>query len=295
MLRPSGHQGLPSREPRPSSGTSRRQPGKAKQLVSAALDRLEQGLQAGRSEELQEYLRALGRFHRYSFHNCLLIASQFPTASRVAGFRTWKKFGRWVRKGETGIAIVVPVKVRKKDAEHEDDETIVRFRAGYVFDVTQTEGEALPAPPEAQGDPGRHLPALEAFAEEHSISIEHLSEMPPGTDGLSSGGRIRLRAGLRRAQEFHVLAHELAHELLHQTESGDRPAKVVRETEAEAVAFAVCEAAGVPVGTASSDYISLYDGTAETLRASLQRIQKAASTLIGFVLDQEEQETVLPS
>jgi len=34
----------------------------------------------GRSEALTSYLKAIGRFHRYSLHNVLLIASQKPEA-----------------------------------------------------------------------------------------------------------------------------------------------------------------------------------------------------------------------
>lgn len=288
MTRASAHQGLPSREPRSPSSRGGRQPGKAQRLVAAALDRLEETLRAGSSRELREYLRALGRFHSYSLHNCLLIASQFPTATRVAGFRTWKKLGRWVRKGEKGIAIVVPVTVRKRDARDDEDETIVRFRTGYVFDVSQTDGEPLPEPPAAAGDPGPHTAALQEFAGERGIAIEIAEDLPPRTDGLSTGGAIRLRSGLAPAQEFHVLAHELAHELIHQVDQDDRPPKVVRETEAEAVAFAVCEAVGVEAGTASSDYISLYHGTPETLRRSLERIQRVATTILEFVLGTDD-------
>lgn len=288
MTRASAHQGLPSGEPRFPSSRGGRRPGKAQRLVAAALDRLEEGLRAGSSRELQEYLRALGRFHRYSLHNCLLIASQFPTATRVAGFRTWRKLGRWVRKGEKGIAIVVPVTIRKRDAREDEDETIVRFRTGHVFDVSQTDGEPLPEPPVAAGDPGPHTAALEKFAAEQGIIIEHAASLPPGTDGLSTGGTIRLRSGLTPAQELHVLAHEIAHELLHQVDKQNRPEKVVRETEAEAVAFAVCEGVGIECGTASSDYISLYDGTPETLRASLERIRRIASVLLGHLVPDED-------
>lgn len=54
------------------------------------------------------------------------------------------------------------------------------------------------------------------------------------------------------------------------------------------VAFAVCEGVGVECGTASSDYISRYDGTPETLRASLERIQRVASVLLGYLIRDED-------
>ncbi len=104
--------------------------------------------------------------------------------------------------------------------------------------------------------------------------------MPHDALGVSRGGRISIRPDLEPAVAFSVLAHELAHELLHRGE--DRPAsKTVRETEAEAVAFVVCQAIGLETGTAASDYIQLFDGKAETLAASLDRIQKTAAEIIA--------------
>jgi hypothetical protein len=108
-----------------------------------------------------------------------------------------------------------------------------------------------------------------------------------GADGVSRGGRISIRPGLAPAQEFSVIVHELAHELLHRGE--DRPqSKTVRETEAEAVAFVVCQAIGLETGTAASDYIQLYDGKTDTLAASLNRIQYIASEIIMSITFNEE-------
>lgn len=56
------------------------------------------------------------------------------------------------------------------------------------------------------------------------------------------------------------------------------------ETEAEAVAFVVCQAIGLETGTAGSDYIQLFDGKAETLATSLDRIQRTAAEIIAATL-----------
>jgi hypothetical protein len=58
------------------------------QLVESAVDRLIEALEAGQSDALRTFLAAAARFHRYSFGNVLLIASQCPDATRVAGFHT---------------------------------------------------------------------------------------------------------------------------------------------------------------------------------------------------------------
>ncbi|HEU0047450.1 MAG TPA: hypothetical protein VFQ43_07585 [Nitrososphaera sp.] len=41
------------------------------------------------------YLAAMGRFHRYSLGNVLMIASQRPTATHIAGYHTWRNLGLW--------------------------------------------------------------------------------------------------------------------------------------------------------------------------------------------------------
>src|ERR1700756_618306 len=88
-----------------------------KEITDRAAEQLVAALQAGHSDALTVYLKAIGRFHRYSLHNVLLIASQKPNASYVAGFRTWNGLGRFVRKGEKGILILAPIVRRKGENE----------------------------------------------------------------------------------------------------------------------------------------------------------------------------------
>jgi antirestriction protein ArdC len=260
----------------------------AREAVSHAVDELVAQLEAGRSVGLTAYLAAVGRFHRYSFGNILLIMSQRPDATRVAGFHTWKSMGRSVKKGERGIVIIAPMVLKpKEDAKESPDQKpdkVVRFRAAYVFDLAQTEGEALPSLDRTGGDPGPYLATLEAAIRADGIVLETVESLG-GADGVSMGGSIRVVAGLTPAERFSGLAHEWAHEILHQADRESRPSRTVRETEAEAVAFVVCHAFGLETGTAAADYIQLYDGNRETLTASLARIQQAASKIIGAVSD----------
>ena len=60
------------------------------------------------SDRFAAWLRARAAFHEYSFNNVLLIASQRPDASQVAGYRAWQKLSRQVRKGEKAIRILAP-------------------------------------------------------------------------------------------------------------------------------------------------------------------------------------------
>lgn len=267
----------------------------ARKLADQALAQLAEALKNGRSEDLTRYLATMARFHQYSFGNVMLILLQKPDATRVAGFATWKRLGRYVRKGEKGIVIIAPMKIRPKDdrfdaqAEAERRGPILRFRGVYVFDVSQTEGQPLPQPARVDGDPHHNLARLKEHVASQGIALDY-DAVPLGADGVSRGGRISIRPGLSPANEFAVIVHELAHERLHRGDQ--RPAsKTVRETEAEAVAFVVSQAIGLRTGTAASDYIQLYDGTTETLAASLDRIQRTAAEIIAALHAAHDEQT----
>ena len=254
-------------------------------LIGTAVTGLAESLAAGQSAQLRAYLAAMARFHRYSLGNVLLIHMQCAQASHVAGYNAWRKLGRQVRRGARGIRILAPVVYRA--AERDDSaERVVAFKTACVFDVSQTDGRPLPAPAEVQGDPGRYLERLKRWAAASGVNIEYVRTLG-GAEGASCGGRILLRAGLSAAAECAVLAHELAHEALHKGRGSALPSRTVRETEAEAVAFVVCQAIGLETGTAMSDYIQIYDGNRATLLASLERIQRTAARILRGVLADE--------
>src|SRR5580693_6623360 len=93
-----------------------------KKVTNQAIEQLVAALKQGRSVTLTQYLAAIGRFHRYSLRNVMLIASQNPTATHVAGFHAWHKLGRFVKKGEKGILILAPI-IRRKNESAEQNET----------------------------------------------------------------------------------------------------------------------------------------------------------------------------
>jgi hypothetical protein len=255
----------------------------AKKIADQALNQLNEALKQGRSAELTHYLATMAKFHRYSFGNVLMIVCQKPDATHVAGFNTWKQMGRYVKQGEKGIVILAPMSLRVKDEEPKEGEQPKKkllFRGVFVFDISQTEGQPLPEPAKVSGDPSAHTARLKALIAERGITLDN-EDVPRGAEGVSRGGRISIRPDLEPAQEFSVMVHELAHELLHRGEDRKTLSKTVRETEAEAVAFVVSQAIGLNVGTSSSDYISLYDGKAETLAQSLDRIQHTAAAIIA--------------
>ena len=261
----------------------------ALKISDDAIEQLTSALEQGHSEKLTAYIRTLSRFHRYSFGNVMLITFQRPNATHVAGYATWKKLGRHVKKGEHGLAILAPIVCRPKldenslhptASDEEQRPTPLRgFKVVSVFDVSQTDGKPLPQFARVQGSPGEYLDRLSAIVQSHGIKIEH-AEISSGAQGLSLGGTITIRPDLEPADEFSVLVHEFAHELLHKGERRMKTTKLVRETEAEAVAFVVSHAIGLESSSHSSDYIQLYQGDKDTLAESLDYIQRTATKII---------------
>jgi hypothetical protein len=223
------------------------------QRTKEAVDFLVAALESGHSVVLTQYLAAMAKFRNYSFGNIMLIARQKPDASKVAGFRTWNSLGRFVRRAEKGIFILAPMvgKARKNNASEEQPEDakqnqsrLYGFRAVYVFDITQTEGKDLPTLTEVHGDVSGYRERLVKFVETQGIALSYSDKIAPAK-GLSQGGKITLLSGMQAAEEFSTLAHEIAHEMLHRGDRRTLAPKQVRETEAEAVAFVVCQALGL--------------------------------------------------
>lgn len=255
----------------------------AKDISDKALAELKDSLAKGQSGQMKAFLAFAAKLHKYSWGNILMIFSQRPDATYVAGFKAWLSMGRHVKKGEKGIVILAPMTFKKDSADTSDGEesTSVRFRATHVFDVSQTEGDEIPQPNSVSGEPAEKLVALETVIANHGIALRE--DYLPQALAVSLKGEIVITPGLEPAERFAVLAHEFGHELLHGEESRKNDSKKVKETEAEAIAYVVSTAFGLDTTTRSSDYISLYHGDGETLSSSLGRIQKTASHIIQEV------------
>src|SRR5882724_6039707 len=222
-----------------------------------------------------------------------------PEAGRtnVAGIRTWNSLGRFVKRGEKGILILAPMVGYRRSRQNEiatdintdnaaderkQEQQLVGFRAVYVFDISQTEGKELPTLTEVQGDVSGYRERLFEFVESQGVELSYSERIAPAK-GLSHGGKITLLSGMQPAEEFSTLVHEIAHEILHRGARRTMTTKQVRETEAEAVAFVVCQSVGLQNGTSSQDYIQLWHGDANLLRESLEAVQQTAAVILGGI------------
>ena len=241
------------------------------------------------SRQWERWLRFRARFHRYSFHNQLLILRQFPEASQVAGYRAWQELGRQVRRGERGMAIIAPVALKRPEAVEAErlrdlELPLLTYRIARVFDVSQTEGQELPAP---EGEmpaeaPPETLERLLALVPSLGFTVE-FTELRSGRRGDCSHAlrRIRVDRRLSPGAKVKTLGHELAHAILHGPEfTGGRE---LAELEAESVAYVVCQQLGLDSSAYSFGYVASWAGSgtvaARQISQSGQRILRAAAEI----------------
>lgn len=242
-----------------------------------------------KSEMFLKWLNAMATFSTYSFNNQILIAVQRPSARRVAGFQTWKKLGRHVKKGAKGIAILAPCVYRKKvDSDDSDSTTVKRlagFRTCWIFAQEDTDGDPLPTLVTGATTGGEDLlPRLEAAAAKLNVVLEYAEISDPHIEGYSTGGKIVVRLSLPTATKCGVVVHELVHEDLHQGEhrvDAKAKSRSQRELEAEATAYVVLRHFGIE--HVASNYLATYSVDGEQLRQSLETISGAAKRLIAAI------------
>ena len=218
-----------------------------KDRLKEITDGLEQGIKdLFSSEKYADYLRTMSNFHNYSLNNILLIHSQKPNATRVAGFSRWKdKFNRYVKKGEKGIKIIAPVIYKKRVEEvkrdpdtnlpllDKDGKVIIEekevqsasFKIVSVYDISQTDGEPLPQLASSlKGDVRHYDEFVEALKRSSPVPVE-FEKMQESMDGYFSNSeqRIAIREGMSEVQTVSALVHEIAHSILHnQSDKGEK-------------------------------------------------------------------------
>ena len=256
----------------------------------------------------QQYLNFCAKLPRYSVNNQILIMMQKPDATMCQSFTNWKEVNRHVRKGEKGIRILAPAPYKmQKEQEKMDasgktvldkdgepvketvEVTINAFKPVSTFDVSQTEGEPIPSPgvDELTGSVEGYETLLAAIKEvvPVPISFEQIDSGAKGFYHLEEN-RIVVQEGMSEAQTVKTLLHEASHQALHSKEAmdsaGEKKSKNQKETEAESVAYVVCQHYGIDTSDYSFPYVATWSADKEVpeLKASLDTIRRTASELI---------------
>jgi antirestriction protein ArdC len=242
------------------------------------------------SETFVAWLRARATFHEYSFGNVCLIVSQRPDATQVAGYKAWQKLGRQVRRGERGIRILAPCRVKATDDAGDKCYRVVGFRGVSVFDIAQTDGDRLPeleyAPLEGDS-PIALVELLEKVAANARLRIEYRAPEVAGAHGYlrRSESLIVIDPEQSPAMQAKVLAHELGHyfdPVLSETPDLYGAHRADCEAVAESVAYVIAARFGLDAGPSAVGYVSAWtDGNADRVRVLAERIDAAAAAILG--------------
>lgn len=282
-------------------------------LVKQADEKIEKVFSS--PNDLKEYLSFMAKFHNYSYKNSILIEEQFRGAVAVGSFAFWKEKGYSVNKGEKGIKILVPtklgdrfiaedgtIKLISKASEKEklliksgDLETLegaIKFKQGYVFDVSQTNIPASELPkifPNKwlEGDVKNYkafYKSLENVASKIGVKIiEPKSELGL-VKGVSytSTREVALNPRNSELQNVKTLIHELAHAKLHTVETRDNYTKAEKEFQAEMVALSVSSYFGINTEEYSLRYLSEWTKNA-TFKDKEKLLKEVSTTVKEYV------------
>lgn len=236
------------------------------------------------SETFRAALKFRQKFHQYSFSNVYLIYAQCPTATCVAGYRTWQRLGRQVKKGESSIAILAPV-IRKVEEKGEEVKKVVAFQTASIFDIAQTEGKDLPELPTPQllvletDTIHQTIKSLECYAHSQDITVIKTAFNSTALGSFHYRSKtIRLRDDLPPLQELKTTVHELAHALMHKKD--DNKPRYVKELEAESVAFLTCDALGLDTSSYSFAYLSTWADDPDEILPAAERACKVADEIL---------------
>lgn len=248
------------------------------------------------SEAWTQFVTFAQQFHRYSLNNVLLILAACPTATHVAGYRTWQKLGRQVRKGERGIRIFGgrDVTVTVEDANgDEKEERRTRFFPVSVFDLSQTEAIDPDAPEPAElaqrltgDDPAGILDAVTDYltGKGWTVDREPIAGQTNGFTTIDGTKRVVIDSTLAPAQAAKTGLHEAAHVLMHADEK-DATAQYaahrgIKETEAESVAYIVAGILGLDTSAYSIGYVAGWsESDVDLIKSTAAAVLRTAHTL----------------
>lgn len=263
---------------------------KTKELFNRIVEGVKNIVEKG---EYEKFLKFSKNFHNYSFNNILLIFSQMPEATQVAGFAKWKSMGRNLKKGAKGIQIIYPIKRTyikttmtgqdslldaEKNNQGEKIEYLT-YRYTYVYDVSQTYGKPLPLQSNKLNSNNKieFLEFLKTFSK-FPILEENI-------DGTALGywskkkQQIVLKNNLSIDDKTSVLLHELTHALYDDFDYKEN--RDLSESFVESVAFIVADYFDLDTSMCSFEYITSWtNGDVKVLLELEDKIQKCANSFI---------------
>ena len=249
--------------------------------------------------EYEKFLKFQKSFRGYSFNNLILIFSQFPDATRVAGKSKWLKLKRELVPGAKKIFIIAPIprqysKKVKKVENGEEIETIETYqynyyRYVYVYDISQTTGEELPL--ESHNINGNEMSNFYQKLKSFSQFPVYEKDLEGSLEGYYNPTKkeIVLKKSLSIDDKTAVLLHELAHGLYDDFDY--KTDRNLSEVFVESIAYIVANHFGLDTSLCSFNYITKWaKGEPKIVLDLGSKIQKYANQFIKNIEKFEMQE-----
>lgn len=273
--------------------------------IKDAVENLVSALNNGKSERYIEYLKFCSKFYNYSQNNQILIYTQMPTATRVAGFKSWESLGFKINKGSKALKILAPQQYKYIEVDGERiyfnqmtkeqkankalHRTGISYKPVPVFDISQctnmNDKDVVTSFFYNLGDTHKdqYINLSNLVSERLNINIIE-TEKTHGAEGVSMGGTILIKKGLDYNNKLLTLLHEVAHEMLDKGADSDREdtTKEIRELRAESISYIVGQYLGLE-NPFSSDYLLMYKADAKSLKEHLDKIQKTSKVIIELL------------
>ncbi len=271
---------------------------KTKELFNKLIDGVTNIIKSG---EFKKFLKFSKNFHNYSFNNMVLIFSQMPEATQVAGFKKWESMGRRLKKGAKGIQIIYPIK-RKQTLKLQNQESIIEneeqkeektveymsYAYTYVYDISQTFGQKMPLEDSRinSNNMVEFLNFLKSFSPYPVIE----DNLYGGTQGYWSPKHkyIVLKKELSIDDKVSVLLHELTHALY--DDFNYKEDRNLSETFVESVAFITADYFNLDTSKCSFNYITGWaNGDVKVILELGDKIQKTANQFIKQIEEYQKQ------
>lgn len=257
-------------------------------FVRRAVEELTTQIESGSTHTFQAFLKAMARFHRYSATNILLIHAQMPEATQVAGYGSWRRMGRYVRRGEKSIRIVAPIMVDQSDqtatleepsiGDHEPDQ-VAAFKHAYLFDISQTEGMFLPSTRRTGARLCVCLAKLRSFVKNSGVKITSGEQRWPFREG-ATGRSILMNCESSDAEEWVELVRQFARVQLNRLKDIPKQ-RTVLETEVSSVALVVCNALELDAKLVTGSRVRF--GGKRKMTASVRRIHQVSNHILSGI------------
>jgi Zn-dependent peptidase ImmA (M78 family) len=274
------------------------------ELIKQADEQLVEYLKSGK---YKEFLKSMSNLYNYSLRNQMLIFSQQKNASLVKGLSAWNSLGRTVLPGQKGIKIIMPI-IKNLEDENEKSENVqeqisrvVGYKAGHVFDYSQTQGKELEILNFNSGIIDKHyqiiIDALKSTVPNYLVQF--VPYISGGADGVCAYKVkiISVKDNMSKEKMLTTLIHEIAHAL---AESVDRTnfkgltqmqVTGIEEVEAESVALVVSNKLGLNTDDFNMGYIANWSNqNIEMFRDNLEVIKNVSSQILKIIEPQIEEE-----